>query len=55
MTMKKLSTPLRFALLAWVTPISLCAYEVLQGPTQLLYWDKTNGYAGYTFFGVRVP
>ena len=31
----------------------LRAYEALQGPTELLYWDKTNTYNGYTFFGVR--
>ena len=32
---------------------SLYAYESLQGPTELLYWDKTNTYNGYTWFGVR--
>ena len=31
----------------------LHAYERLQGPTEVLYWNKTNAYAGYTFFGVR--
>jgi hypothetical protein len=29
------------------------AYEALQGPTELLYWDKTNTFNGYTWFGVR--
>jgi len=29
------------------------AYEALQGPTELLYWDKTSTYNGYTWFGVR--
>jgi len=29
------------------------AYERLQGPTQLLYWDKTQTYSGYTFFGAQ--
>jgi hypothetical protein len=29
------------------------AYEALQGPTELLYWDKTQTADGYTFFGVR--
>jgi formylglycine-generating enzyme required for sulfatase activity len=33
--------------------IPLQAYERLQGPTELLYWDKTATYNGYTFFGVR--
>ena len=32
---------------------SLQAYEALQGPTELLYWDSTNAYPGYTWFGVR--
>ena len=31
----------------------LHAYEALQGPTELLYWDKTNAFNGYTWFGVR--
>ena len=31
---------------------SLHAYERLQGPTEVLYWNKTNTYNGYTFFGV---
>lgn len=30
-----------------------CAYEAFQGPTELLYWDKTKTADGYTFFGVR--
>lgn len=29
------------------------AYEALQGPTELLYWDKGKTCDGYTFFGVR--
>jgi PKD repeat protein len=47
---------LRFILLAAFAlfpSIPLQAYERLQGPTELLYWDKTNTYNGYTFFGVR--
>lgn len=28
-------------------------YEAFQGPTELLYWDKTKTADGYTFFGVR--
>lgn len=28
-------------------------YEVFQGPTEVLYWDKTQTADGYTFFGVR--
>ena len=34
---------------------SVFAYERLQGPTELLYWDKTNAYNGYTLFGVAAP
>src|SRR5512136_1576029 len=33
--------------------IPVYAYERLQGPTEVLYWNKTNTYDGYTFFGVR--
>ncbi len=29
------------------------AYERLQGPTELIYWDKTQTYDGYTFFGAQ--
>ena len=29
------------------------AYERLQGPTELNYWDKTQTYNGYTFFGAQ--
>ena len=36
----------------WFTTASF-AYEALHGPTELLYWDKTNSYNGYTWFGVR--
>ncbi len=25
-------------------------YEVLQGPTEMLLWDKKNAYNGYTLF-----
>ncbi|MEI7731849.1 MAG: aryl-sulfate sulfotransferase [Verrucomicrobiota bacterium] len=42
--------------LVWLTLFTTCsihAYEALQGPTELLYWDKTNAYPGYTWFGVR--
>jgi hypothetical protein len=45
--------PLRLAWLASLVACSLNAYEALQGPTELLYWDKTNAYPGYTWFGVR--
>ena len=29
------------------------AHERLQGPTEVLYWDKAQTYTGYTFFGAR--
>jgi len=32
---------------------SLHAYERLQGPTEVLFWDRTQTYGAYTFFGVR--
>ena len=53
MTIKKIASAFRLGLLACVTATSLHAYEALQGPTELLYWDKTNSYSGYTWFGVR--
>jgi len=28
-------------------------YEALQGPTEMLYWDPSGAYNGYTLFGVR--
>lgn len=36
-------------LIALLHPV--CAYDALQGPTELRYWDKANAYPGYTFFG----
>ena len=50
--MKMLSTPV-IAAAIFLSAGSLQAYERLQGPTEVLYWNKTNAYAGYTFFGVR--
>ena len=29
------------------------AYESLQGPTELLFWDQAKAFAGYTWFGAR--
>ena len=29
------------------------AYERLQGPTEVTYWDRTQTYNGYTFFGAQ--
>jgi hypothetical protein len=31
---------------------SVQAYERLEGPTELLYWDQARAYNGYTLFGV---
>jgi len=33
--------------------LPLLAYERLQGPTQVSYWDKTKTYDGYTLFGAQ--
>ena len=30
-----------------------CAYERLQGPTEVTYWDRAQTYNGYTFFGAQ--
>lgn len=35
-----------------LSTLAAAAYERLQGPTELLYWDKLKAYAGYTLFGV---
>src|SRR5512137_268198 len=51
--MKSLSTSVLAAAALFVSAGLLQAYERLQGPTEVLYWNKTNAYAGYTFFGVR--
>jgi formylglycine-generating enzyme required for sulfatase activity len=32
---------------------TLCAYERLQGPTEVVYWDKASASSGYTLFGAR--
>ncbi len=47
--MKKIVAVLTLAVLAGVSH----AYERLQGPTELLYWDKAQTYDGYTFFGAN--
>ena len=41
------------ALLATLATGYLHAYESLQGPTEVLYWNRASAYDGYTFFGVR--
>jgi hypothetical protein len=51
--MRTIVTGLGLGWLAFLTTTSLQAYEALQGPTELLYWDKTNAFTGYTWFGVR--
>ena len=37
--------------LALLPAISLRAYERLQGPTEVLFWNKAKTQDGYTFFG----
>ncbi|MCX7003201.1 MAG: aryl-sulfate sulfotransferase, partial [bacterium] len=41
------------AALLFTCTSSLHAYERLQGPTDVVYWDKTKAQTGYTFFGTR--
>jgi len=38
-------------LLLIVLANSAAAYEVLQGPTEVRYWDTARAYNGYTIFG----
>jgi hypothetical protein len=40
-----------FAMLVVFGNCLLHGYQRLQGPTELLYWDRTNAYNGYTLFG----
>lgn len=47
--MKKLICILTLAVLGLVGH----AYERLQGPTELLFWDRSQTYDGYTFFGAN--
>ncbi len=42
----------RILILLVLLATSSFAYERLQGPTELLYYDKTNAFNGYTLFGV---
>ncbi len=51
--MKMIRMMVRLAALVFVAVSPLHAFEALQGPTELLYWDKTNTFNGYTWFGVR--
>ncbi|MBW1764024.1 MAG: hypothetical protein JRJ23_04675, partial [Deltaproteobacteria bacterium] len=42
-----------FGLFYSMTFSSIYAYESLQGPTEMLYWDKEKAYNGYTLFGAN--
>ena len=53
MTTKTMLTGFQLGLLAFLSTTALHAFEALQEPTELLYWDKANTYNGYTWFGVR--
>lgn len=44
---------LALGLFAGLCSLPTHAYEAIQGPTELLFWDKTNSFVGYTWFGVR--
>lgn len=46
-------TRLLIILAVMLTGFTGYAYERLQGPTELNYWDKTQSYDGYTFFGAQ--
>jgi len=35
------------------SPTAVRAYELLQGPTEVRYWDEANAFDGYTLFGAR--
>ena len=44
---------LGIALLVVSGVATLHAYERVQGPTQLIYWDSSQTYNGYTLFGAQ--
>jgi hypothetical protein len=48
--MKRLGRILVFCCLLAVASASAQAYESIQGPTELRYWDATRAYSGYTLF-----
>ena len=51
--MKTLSSTVLATVGLFLSSISLHAYERLQGPTQLNYWDKSKTCDGYTLFGAQ--
>jgi hypothetical protein len=51
--MKKIVLAIWFGWVAVHTGASLLAYEALQGPTELIYWNPSATCNGYTWFGVR--
>ena len=51
-----MKTLLRFQMLVSLLAFSLGAahaYDALQGPTELRYWDSTRAYNGYTLYGAH--
>lgn len=48
-----LARVLRGAMVVTFTWFSARAYEALQGPTELVFWDQARAATGYTWFGVR--
>jgi formylglycine-generating enzyme required for sulfatase activity len=48
--MKRFGRILVFCCLLGVASASVQAYESIQGPTELRYWDATRAYNGYTLF-----
>jgi hypothetical protein len=46
---------LRFTIAVFLVAVSVptLAYDALQRPTELQYWDATGAFNGYTLFGVR--
>ena len=48
--MKRIRVILVICCLLAMTASSVLAYESVQGPTELRYWDPTRAYSGYTLF-----
>ena len=51
--MKRICHTRLLAFLLATMTFPLFAYERLQGPTQVTYWDRTKTYDGYTLFGAQ--
>ena len=52
--MKRLVLTASICFFLFLCATSLQAYEAFRGPSEVIYWDKTKAYEGYTMFGSGV-